>query len=379
MPLPAVIDTLSELVRINSVNSAYDGGPGEAALAEWIEGFFARHHIATTRQEVFPGRSNVLARLAGRRRDRCLVLEAHMDTVSVAGMTIAPFEPIIQDGRLQGRGACDTKAGLAAMMHALVDVHEGDTPPPCDILLAAVVDEEHSFRGVLRLCDDLQADAAVVAEPTQLRAVIASKGVLRWKVRVRGKAAHSSKPQLGVNAIRHMAHVVLALESHYEALAQRSHPLLGPATCTISTIRGGVQINFVPDHCVIELDRRLLPGEDPDAVLEDCQAVLDALPDIDAIVERPPLLVDAALDTPAETAIAQACSATLGGLGLDPDPCGVPFGSDASKFSRTGVPAIIFGPGSIDRAHAADEYVEIDQVITALDFYRRLVLSFDPA
>lgn len=379
MPQPPVIATLSELVRINSVNNAYAGGPGEAKLAEWIERFFAQHHIATTRQEVFPGRFNVLARIPGRRRDRCLVLEAHMDTVSSEGMAIAPFEPVIEGGRLHGRGACDTKAGLAAMMHTLVDVHQGKDLPPCDVLLAAVVDEEHSFRGVVRLCESLKADAAVVAEPTQLRCVVASKGVLRWKVRVNGKAAHSSKPHLGVNAIRHMARVVLALEEHYEALAQRTHPLLGPATCVISTIRGGVQINFVPDQCVIELDRRLLPGEDPDALLADCQSVLDSLPGIDAFVEQPPLLSDAALDTPPDARIATTCSDILRDMGLDPEPCGVPFGSDASKFSRAGVPAVIFGPGSIDRAHAADEYVEVDQVITALDFYRRLVLSFDPA
>ncbi len=379
MTLPPVNETLSELVRINSVNTAYDDGPGEGDLALWIERFFARHGIATTRQEVFPGRFNVLARIPGRQRGHCLVLEAHMDTVSVKGMTIPPFDPVIENGRLMGRGSCDTKAGLAAMMHAVVDVHQGDTPPPCDILLAAVVDEEHNFRGVVRLCDDLKADAAVVAEPTELRAVVASKGVLRWKVRVRGKAAHSSKPRLGVNAIRHMARVILALEEHYEALAHKTHPLLGPATCTISTIRGGVQINFVPDHCVIELDRRLLPGETPEAVLSDCQAVIDSLPGIDASVEQPPLLTDAALDTPPNARITTTTSQVLAELNLNPEPCGVPFGSDASKFSRAGVPAIIFGPGSIDRAHAADEYVEIDQVITALDFYRLLVLSFDPS
>lgn len=377
--LPPVIPTLAELVRINSVNAFYEDGPGEASVAKWIETFFATHGIETTRQEVFPGRWNVLARLPGRSSERRLVLEAHMDTVSVAGMTIPPFDPLIRDGRLQGRGSCDTKAGLAAMMHAMVDLKQSGTVPPCEILLAAVVDEEFSFRGVVRLCEGLKADAAIIAEPTELRAVIASKGVLRWRIRVQGRAAHSSKPHLGINAIRHMAQLILRLEEEHEKLAAKTHPLLGPATCNIGVIRGGVQVNFVPDECVIELDRRLLPGEKAEVVLDGYRQLLTSIPDIDAKLVEPPLLVDEALETDANSPVATTAQATLQNLGLDPTLCGVPFGSDASKLSRAGIPSIVFGPGSIDRAHAADEYVEIDQVQTALDFYHDFMVSFDPS
>ena len=375
-----LIQTLSDLVRINSVNSSYEGGPGEAEVAAYVRRFFEQRGLEVSEQIVFPGRNNVLVRLPGRNPDRRLVLEAHMDTVSVKGMTVPPFEPTISDGKLHGRGSVDDKAGLATMMHALAAIHESGEKPPCDVLLAAVVDEEFSFRGVVKLVEGLKADAAIVAEPTEMRTVIASKGTLRWRIVVRGKAAHSAKPHLGINAVNHMARIVLELEKDHAALAAHPHPLLGPATCNVGVIRGGVQVNFVPDECAIEIDRRMLPGETAAGVLAHYQSILDVLKkqhaDLDAMME-PPMLVDEALETSADSAIARAACSTLRAMGLDDTPGGVPFCSDASKLSRAGIPTIIFGPGSIDRAHVADEHVEIDQVGQAFEFQRRLILAFE--
>lgn len=376
-----LIDTLAALVRINSVNSAYPDGTGEREIAAWIHNFFECRGIEVREQEVLPGRPNIIARVPGRDPSRRVILEAHMDTVSAQGMTVPPFEPRIESGRLYGRGACDTKAGLAAMMHAIASLSADGGKPACDIWLAAVIDEEHSFRGVVELCKGLTADAAVVAEPTEMRAVIASKGVLRWRIIMRGRAAHSSKPHLGVNAITHMARVLLAIDEEHRRLASKPHPLLGPATCSVGLIRGGRQINFVPDECAIEIDRRLLPGENSEAVLSDYQGLLDGLAeryqDLDAVME-PPMLVDEALETPGGSAPARLASELLTGLGLDGTLAGVPFGSDASKLSRQGVPSLIVGPGNIDQAHAAVEYVEIDQVEQAFLFYREFVLRFEP-
>jgi acetylornithine deacetylase len=374
-----VIQTLADLVRINSVNSAYAGGPGEGEIADWIEGFFARYGIATERQQVFPGRDNVIARLPGRDPGRRLVLEAHTDTVSVEGMTIPPFDPVIRDGRLYGRGSCDTKAGLAAMMQTLVDLKRSGITPPCELVLAAVVDEEYSYRGVVRLCEGLKADGAIVAEPTELRAVIASKGVLRWVIEVEGKAAHSSKPHLGINAIQQMRRVLELLERDEARLAGLTHPLVGRATCNVGVIRGGVQVNFVPDRCQIELDRRLLPGETAEGALAEYEALLATLPDLVVRQVLPPLLVDEALQTPAEAMVARTAAAALSDMGLNAELCGVPYGSDASKLSRAGVPSIVFGAGSIDQAHAADEFIEVDQVLIAQDFFKRFVLNFNPS
>ena len=379
MNLSPVIQTLAEIVRINSVNSSYEAGPGEMEIANWVRSFFAQRGIEVWEQEVFPNRPNVIARLPGRDASRRVILEAHMDTVSVQGMSIPPFEPRLEDGRLYGRGSCDTKAGLAAMMHAVASVHEEGVLPPCEVWLAAVVDEEFSYRGVVKLCEGLTAHAALVAEPTGMRAVIASKGVLRWRIVVRGKAAHSGKPHLGVNAINHMARVILAIEEDHRQLAARTHPLLGPATVNVGVIRGGVQVNFVPDTCAIEIDRRLLPGETVAAVLSHYQGLLDGLkaqqPTLDAVME-PPMLTDEALETPADAAPAQLASALLAEMGLDGALSGVPFSSDASKLSRQGIPSIVIGPGSIDQAHAAVEFVEVAEVERAFEFYREFILRF---
>jgi len=368
-----VIGTLADLVRINSINPAYQGGVPEAAVADYMEDFFAARGIPYLRQEVLPGRPNFIACLAGRDPSRRLVFEAHMDTAGVAGMEIPPFEPAIRGGRLYGRGSCDTKAGLAAMMHALAALGE---QPPCEVWLCGAADEEHSFRGVLKLCEGLRADGAVVAEPTSLRLVVATKGCLRFRIRARGVAAHSSKPHLGVNAIAHMALVVLALEDEAGALARSPHPLLGPGTLNVGTIHGGTQINIVPDDCAIEVDRRLLPGEDPYEVLRHYRELVAGIQGVEARVEDP-LLVDYPLETPPDAAVARAAASALASLGLDSTPAGVPYGSDASKLARAGVPAIVAGPGTIDQAHAAEEYVECAEVERAVEFYRRLILEFE--
>jgi acetylornithine deacetylase len=380
MPSNVVLSTLADLVAINSFNPAYEEGRPEEGIVRYFEEFFQKRGIETFRQQALPGRSNVIARLPGRNPDRRIVMEAHMDTASITGMTIPPFEPAVRDGLLYGRGACDTQAGLAALMHALAALKEDAITPHCEVWLAAAIDEEYMFRGVLALCDGLHANAAIVAEPTELRAIIASKGVLRWKVRVRGKAAHSSKPHLGVNAISHMARIIAALDREAENLRNKTHPLLGPATLNVGVIHGGVQVNFVPDICEIEIDRRLLPGETPESVLRQMEIIFNELraeyPSL-CVESDPPMLADPALETGPGEQVSRIASQVLTDLGLNGELAGVPYGSDASKLSRHGVPSIIFGPGSIDRAHAAIEFVECDQVISAVSFYREFLQRFE--
>jgi acetylornithine deacetylase len=369
--MSAVIDLLADLVGIDSVNPAY-GGPGEAGVARFLRDFFGRHGIETCTQPVLPGRDNVIAVLPGADRSRKIILEAHMDTVSVDGMTIPPFTPTVRDGRLHGRGACDTKAGLAAMAQAVIDRAAARRPPPCDVWLAAVVDEEHAYRGVVTLCEGATAEAAIVAEPTSLRIVTATKGVVRFQVRVDGRAAHSSRPELGTSAILGAARLALAIDEMHRGLAARRHPLLGTATGSIGTIHGGVQINIVPETCRLAIDRRLLPGETPRTALAEYQRVIDAVSAGDASfraeIEEPLLLVDETLDTPVDAAIVRVAAAVAAEQSFDPVAIGVPYGSDASKLSRQGIPSIVFGPGSIDQAHAADEFVPVAEVERATAF-----------
>lgn len=374
-----VIGTLADLVRINSVNPAYEGGVSEATVAAYIREFFGSRGIVASEQEALPGRPNLLVRIPGSDPGGRIVLEAHTDTAGVSGMSGDPFAPEIRDGRMYGRGSCDTKAGLAAMMHAVASIAADGIVPRCEVLLAAAADEEFSFRGVVKLREGLKADAAIVAEPTSLRLVAATKGVLRFRVGSRGKAAHSSKPQLGVNAVYHMARIVTALEEDSNRLQQHVHPLLGPPTFNTGVIQGGTQVNIVPDSCVIEIDRRLLPGESPRQVWQEYRAFLESLstciPGLQVETEAP-MLEDLPLETAASEAVVAVASRVLRELGLDPEPAGVPYGSDASKLSAVGIPSIVFGPGSIDQAHAAVEYVDCEEVLLASEFYRRFILSF---
>ena len=385
---PQVIETLSRLIEISSVNTSYEGGPGEFELACWIEGFLRARGLQCERQPVIPAselhreRFNVLARLPGIRSDACFILEAHMDTVSVAGMKIQPFVPNERDGRLYGRGACDTKGGLAAMLCAFADFATLKSPPPIDIVLACVVDEEYSFQGISRFCEGLQSSGvrgigAIVAEPTELRIVTASKGVLRWKVVTHGVAAHSAKCHLGINAIYPMAKILRFFEEEQQRLSKgEAHPLLGPASINVGCIHGGVQVNFVPDRCEIEIDRRLLPGEDPHEVWkETAQRLREHLRDRTEIQLEimPPYLVDAAWSVPQHEGFVEQCQRAAQSLGWIETPLGVPFGSDASKLGRAGVPTIVFGPGSIDQAHSAVEFVEVSQVELAYQFYLQVM------
>lgn len=378
------IRILSDLVRINSVNAFYQDGPGEGALAHFIEAFWELHGIQCWRQPVLPGRDNVIARLPGggnqgQPTDRRLLLEAHMDTVSVSGMTIEPFEPRIVEGRMYGRGSCDTKAGLACMMAAMVQTKLDGLVPRGDVWMASVVDEEFSCLGVLKLCESLAATAAIVAEPTELKTVIASKGVLRWRIVAIGKQAHSSKVHLGVNAIHHMAKLVSAIEVYHGSLGSRVHPLLGPATGNIGLIEGGVQVNFVPDRCSIQIDRRLLPFEDVQEVLAGYQEVIDAVADAvpgSRFEMEPPLLYDRGLETAAEAPIARLSCDILRKMGYSDAVEGVAYGSDGTHIRELGIDTIIFGPGSIDQAHTENEYIAIDQVRAAFEYYREIIKEF---
>jgi acetylornithine deacetylase len=282
---------------------------------------------------------------------------------------------------MYGRGSCDTKAGLAAMMHAMKIVREAEVRPEASVWLVAAVDEEHAFRGVVKFLEKgIYADGGVVAEPTGLETVVASKGVLRWRLRTRGRTAHSSKPHLGINAVNKMAKVLTAMEQVFPPVfKKRQHPLLGSPTLNVGIIQGGVQVNQVPDSCTIEIDRRLLPGETKETVWKEFEGLLTNLCAHDSELEvemEPPTIEDRGLETEAFERIVQVASKISQELMGHSRIVGVPYGSDASKLAEAGIPSIILGPGNIDQAHAADEYVELDQVALAAEFYARTISEF---
>jgi acetylornithine deacetylase len=329
--------TLADLVGINSVNPAYRQGRSEAEIQAYVLDFFRRHDISACEQPALPGRANVIGILPGRVPGKRIVFEAHSDTAGIEGMTIAPFAAEVRDGRLYGPGSCDTKAGLAAMLHAIADLRGSETVPEAEIWVVAAIDEEHSYRGVVRLLEGLQADAAVVSEPTEMRLVVASKGCLRWHTVVHGKAAHSSKPHLGVSAIFGMARVLARLEADAGRLRGMSHPLVGSPTLSVGTIAGGSQVNIVPASCTIEIDRRLIPGEDPPRVFADYQELMAALceehPDLDVSLE--PDLEDWPLQTEIHSTLVEIAREVLRSHGLNGDPAGVDFGSASDPATKS--------------------------------------------
>lgn len=375
-----VLSTLQDVVAIESVNPALPGGgDGEGHMVEYIANFFDNIQVPYEFSEVLPGRNNIIATVEGKDPNKTLLFECHMDTASVEVMTIPPFEPHIRDGLMYGRGSADTKAGGVAMMHAMKRLVESGEKPPWTITYAGSVDEEYLMRGARHLAQQIDVEAAVIAEPTDLEVIRGHKGVARFYITVSGRAAHSSKPYLGVNAISKMARLITRLEEVIgEEFSTQSDPLLGTPTFNVGVIAGGMQVNFVPDHCQIDVDVRIIPGQTPDGVVtrfaDEVAKANSEDEDLDAVLEEPSITL-AALGTEEESQIVQnavaACHQVLGNSTIT----GVPFATDGSPFSERGVPTIILGPGSIDQAHGAVEWIECKQVIQAVDVYQKIMMG----
>ena len=382
--MPSPIPLLRDLVAIPSVNPS-DGEPddslfGEARMVEYLECFFRSQRIDCVRQQARPGRENLIAWVQGK-SPQPIILEAHTDTVSVEGMTIAPFGPVLRDGRVYGRGACDDKSSLAAMAAALVRVARAGTPERTCIL-AATCDEEYRFGGVWRFVEDpgvlglksedLAGAWGCIGEPTNLSVVIAHKGAFRWRLRTHGKAAHSSDPDRGENAILKMAPLLLALEVYAEGLRARpKHPLVGTPTFSVGTIRGGSAVNIVPDLCEVQVDRRLIPGEDGEQAQRELRAALDAVAPCG--YELVTLLQDWPMETPREAHIVRRAVAAVEAVLGSATIAGVAYGTDASKLARAGAQCVVCGPGNIAQAHTAEEWVDVAEVEAAVEVYRGLL------
>ena len=376
-----LVQLLSDLVAIESINPSMKGAKnGEAIIGNYIFDYLKGLGLEILRQEALPGRSNIFGKLPGADSKRRLLFEGHLDTMPVEGMEIDPFHPRIEDGRLYGRGSCDVKASLAAMLLALKIAKEQGRPR-ADLYFLGSVDEEYTFKGILHfLKGGFWAQGAVVGEPTELDVVIAHKGMVRWRIEVTGKAAHSSKPKEGINAVVKMARIICRIEDRMQPiLARKTHPLVGSPTLSIGKIQGGIQINLVPDRCVIELDRRLNPGEDAKSVLETFEQLLDQMraqdPQLRVAMEEP-FLVDHPLETKETEEVVGLAKSAVSAVRGEAKVKGVPYGTDGSKTARAGIPTIVLGPGNIDQAHTANEYVEIDQVVKATEIYARMMLAF---
>ena len=356
-----VAQIASELVAISSVNPALGGSAGgEARVAERIGELCRAIGCEVLFEEVLPGRPNVIASLHRDDAYLTLVIEGHTDTV---GGTSA--EPRMEGGRLFGRGACDTKGGIAAALHALEWLAAFDIR--LNVHFVGTVDEEVGFAGVTHYVQNHpRADAAIVLEPTSLVPVVAHAGVLRGELRAEGRAAHSATPELGENAIAALVEAVPGIVAWAEQREPNQHELCGRTSFSVTTIRGGSGINTIPSECVAEFDWRLHPSDDP----ESARAAL-----VEQLVESgvslaPVSLADGGLDLDLNEPLVSAAKAVCGRV------TGLRAGTDASKFARAGTPAIVLGPGSLVQAHTADEWIEIEEIARAAELYVELCLAF---
>jgi len=370
---------LADLVRINSVNpDLVPGAPGERAIAADLRAYCRAAGLEADLQEVAPGRFNVLARLRGRGQAAALLLNGHIDTVDVAGMTIDPFDPVIREGRLYGRGAFDMKGGVAAMVEAAVAAAQHG-PPPGDVILAMVADEEYASLGTQAVAREVGAGAAVVAEPTALNVCVAHKGFAWIEVETTGHAAHGSRYADGVDAVAHMGRVLGGLERlEREVFPRRTHPLLGRPSVHASRIEGGTGLSTYPDRCRLQIERRTLPSETAEDVAAEMEALLAALRAQDPAFQASwtMTLFRPGLEVPAEAPIVRAVRrAAIEVLGREVELTGEYAWLDSALLARAGIPTVIFGPAGAG-AHAAVEWVDLDSVAATAEVLARVILGW---
>lgn len=347
-------DLLAQLVRIDSVNPALAvGGAGEADIAAAVERWARDAGLAVQRFEATAGRPSLLITAPGRGDGRRLLLCGHLDTVGVDGMP-EPFSARVDGDRLHGRGSYDMKGGLAAALLACRDV--AGLGLRGDVAVAAVADEEHESLGVQECLAHLRADAAIVTEPTGLAVAIAHKAFVWIDLEITGRAAHGSRPHLGLDAIVKAGPVLGAVGELDATLGARTHPLVGRASIHASLIDGGVERSSYPARCRISLERRTLPGERPEAVEREIESLLDACrgADPELSVTQRTVLVREPFEVDPDAEIVQAALSARG----ERATTGVEYWADSAFLAAAGVPTVLLGPTG-EAAHAREEWVSL--------------------
>jgi acetylornithine deacetylase/succinyl-diaminopimelate desuccinylase family protein len=366
----AVVELTSQLVAIESINpDVVEGGAGELALARFVAEWCERAGLETTLTDLAPGRANVIAVARGSGGGRSLMLNAHMDTVGVAGMT-DPFEPRVENGRLYGRGAQDMKGSLAACMLATVEAARRGLRG--DVILTAVADEEFASIGTQAVAASVRADAAIVTEPTEMRVAVAHRGFVHLEIEVHGRAAHGSRPDLGIDAIAKTGRVLVGIEELDARLrAAPTHHHLGSGSIHASLIEGGQEFSSYPARCLLQAERRTIPGETRELAEAEILEVVaragkgdpDFSADVRAPISRDPFetsedaeIVDAVRRHAAEV------------LGATPETVGVSFWADSALLAAAGIPTVVFGPIGAG-LHTEDEWVDVESLERCVEIY----------
>ena len=357
----AAVSLLRDLIRIPSVNPrlAVEEAHGEQEVAVFAAEWLKARGVRAWLDEVAPGRPNAVGE-AGDADGRALILCAHLDTVGTAGMTIPPFDPRVEEGRVYGRGSYDMKGGVAAVMCAAAALARERLRGR--ILVALVADEEYASEGAERFVRNHTADGCILTEGSEGKLILAHKGFVWADVVTRGRAAHGSRWDLGVSAIGRMGRIIAALEEFdYRTLRRRVHPLVGPASMHCSLIEGGVGVSTYAPECRMQVERRTLPGETPEQAIDEIERIVCGIgedAEITLRFSRVPLLTDR------NARVAQCTRDSIAAVaGAAPEETGVGFWMDAAVFAAAGIPSVNYGPTGAG-AHEAIEWVDAESVVT---------------
>ena len=377
---PGLLRLLQDLISIESVNPSLDAtGSGEAVIGRFVAELLESLGLDVCIQDLGNNRMNVIGRLIGNGQGKPLILNGHLDTVSVQGMQIEPYNPAYIDGKVYGRGSLDMKAGIAAMIKAVESIIKSGTRLSGDVILALVADEEYASIGSEAVLETVSADAGIICEPTGLDICIAHKGFAWIDAKVFGKAAHGSQFAEGVDAIVKAGKFLTAIERfEAETLMQRRHTLLGMPSIHASTISGGIGLSTYPDYCEVKLERRTIPGENSAIVKKELDELITALSaedehfhaNIEVFFERSPLEVSE--DQPVVQALSHACYSVLEG---ESRFVGTSGWQDCALFADAGIPTVSFGPSG-EGLHAAVEYVDFDSVVSTARVLTHTITEF---
>jgi acetylornithine deacetylase len=356
-----VLAVLQDLIRIPSVNPtlAPGEGQGEEAIAAFACGWFASRGVRSWLEEAAPGRPNVVAEV-GNGTGSTLIFCAHLDTVATAGMTIPAFEPRVDANRVYGRGSYDMKGSAAAIMAAAAALANDKLPG--HVVAALVADEEYASLGAYDFVKRHSGDACIVTEPSEGRLILGHKGFVCAEITTTGRAAHGSRWDLGVSAIAKMGPIINALEQFdRDELRKRMHPLLGPASQHSGLIRGGCGLSTYAEQCVLSIERRTLPGETAEQVLEELRSVVansGQEAQVRHLIDRPALICDR------EERVVECLRQAVREVTTEvPEEGGVGYWMDAAVFAAAGIPTVDYGPTGAG-AHEAVEWVDLDSVVT---------------
>jgi acetylornithine deacetylase len=369
------------LVEIDSRNPTLSpDGPGERQIAGKLAGILGGWGFSVSLSDSAPGRPNLIARI-GPDDSPAMMFAGHLDTVGVEGMTHDPWSAVMENGRIYGRGACDMKSGVAAMCTgALRAYREAGSRAKRQVLIVAVTDEEYESLGMRSLLESgVTAECAILTEPTRLAICPAHRGFVWIEIDFAGRAAHGSRYDVGIDAIRHAGLVLAELDAIESGpLHAKSHELLGRPSLHASTIVGGIGMSTYPDRCILRIERRTIPGESETTALDEVHAALDRVktrkPELDATVNL--IAAQEPSDVARDAMVVQRLDRALKSEGMSASVEGLSAWTDAALLNAAGIPAVCFGPGDIALAHAAEEFVPVDEIEKAAAVLQRVAYEW---